>query len=190
MYEQSKAAKRRVNTPDFPVQAFSGNGVDIGAGPDPISKVVFPLITSVRDWDMKDGDAQYMATITDNTVDFVNSSHCLEHMVDPVIALTNWIRIVKPGGYLIITIPDEDLYEHGCWPSRFNSDHKWSFTTKRGSPLPKSVNVYDFVDRFLDVVEIKTVKLIEDGFDYTKPWGLDQTLSIAECAIEIILKKK
>ncbi|MBV5346213.1 MAG: methyltransferase domain-containing protein, partial [Rhodoferax sp.] len=74
--------------------------------------------------------------------DFVHSSHCLEHMRDVREALKNWIRIVKPGGFLILTVPDEDLYEQGQWPSRFNTDHKWSFTIhKERSTMPSSINV-------------------------------------------------
>jgi ubiquinone/menaquinone biosynthesis C-methylase UbiE len=189
MFEQSKAAQRRVISSGFPPKAFSGSGIDIGAGPDPVSKTMFPDIQSVRDWDKKDGDAQYMASVADNSVDFVNSSHCLEHMVDPSIALSNWIRIVRPGGYLVVTVPDEDLYEHGMWPSRFNTDHKWSFTTKPVSVMPKSINVNEFLEQF-DSVDVVYVKLIDTGFDYSKPKGIDQTMGPAECAIEFVLRKK
>ena len=30
-------------------------------------------------------------------------------MRDPATALANWFRTVKPGGHLIVTVPDEDL---------------------------------------------------------------------------------
>ena len=90
---------------------------------------------SCKNWDLPDGDAQYLAGVPDGTYDFLHSSHCLEHMVDPGIAMANWVRVVRGGGYLVITIPDEELYEHLHWPSRFNGDHKWSFTIYRGAPL-------------------------------------------------------
>jgi SAM-dependent methyltransferase len=188
MYEQTKASKRRLSNPFFIDECFIGNGIDIGAGPDPISKTLFPNIQSVKDWDLKDGDAQYMKTVEDGTFDFVNSSHCLEHMVNPYTALYNWIRICKSGGYIIITIPDETLYEQGFWPSRFNNDHKWSFTLGT-SGLPKSVNVPEMLSIFNQVEMIHT-KLILDGFDFSKPRGIDQTHGAAECAIEFVLKKK
>lgn len=60
---------------------------------------------------MGDGDAQFLHTIDDNCYDFLHASHCLEHMVDWKIALENWIRVVIPRGYLIITIPEEQMYE-------------------------------------------------------------------------------
>ena len=61
------------------------------------------------EWDLVNGvDAQHMAGVADNTYDWLHS-HCLEHIHDVDDAVINWIRIVKPGGYLVITVPDEDL---------------------------------------------------------------------------------
>ena len=64
---------------------------------------------SCRAWDVPEWeDAELMESIEDNYFDFVHSSHCLEHMVNPYISLNNWIRILKPGGHLVCIIPDED----------------------------------------------------------------------------------
>src|SRR3546814_12230808 len=60
--------------------------------------------------------------------------------------LRNWFRILKPGGHLIVTVPDEDLYEQGIFPSAYNPDHKWTFTIwKAASWSPKSRNLIDLV---------------------------------------------
>src|SRR5260221_12495855 len=82
---------------------------------------------AVRTWDLEDGDAQVMAGVPDDEFDFVHSSHCLEHLRDPNAALLQWVRIVRPGGFVIVTVPDEDLYEKGNWQSRYKSDQKWTF---------------------------------------------------------------
>jgi SAM-dependent methyltransferase len=113
MDEASKALLRRLQDVRFCNTYFVGDGIDIGCGPDPISKFKkqFPLMKGLRPWDLPDGDAQLMNSVSDNTFDFVHSSHCLEHMRDPFEAFGNWLRICKPGGHLIITVPDEDLYE-------------------------------------------------------------------------------
>lgn len=42
--------------------------------------------------------------------DVVYSSHCLEHMPDDVACLRDWIEIVKPGGLLILYLPDIRFY--------------------------------------------------------------------------------
>jgi hypothetical protein len=68
--------------------------------------------------------------------------------------LGNWIRVVRPGGHLVVSVQDEDLYEQGVWPSRFNDDHKVSFTLcKHHSWSPVSVNVFDLLSRHADVAK-------------------------------------
>jgi O-methyltransferase len=113
-------------------------------------------------------------------------------MVDVREALNNWICIVKPGGFLIITVPDEDLYEQGQWPSRFNSDHKWSFTIhKNRSQLPRSINVIDLCAEFSHLVAVERVLLVNDFFRDALVGKGDQTLTpVAECAIELVLRKR
>ncbi len=195
MWEQSKAAKRRYYSGPFMQRYFVGNGIDVGGKPDPLGQYagIFPRMTSVRTWDIDDGDAQLMAGVADGSFDFLHSSHCLEHMRDVREALANWIRIVKPGGFLIITVPDEDLYETGHWPSRFNPDHKWTFTImKEKSWSPRSVNVLDLVRGFAGLVEVEKIELIRDFYrEAMAAEGVDQTLTpVAECSIEIILRKR
>ena len=168
---------------------FSGKGLDIGAGHDGISKHGF----DVYEWDLKDGDAQILQTVPDNTYDFVHSSHCLEHMRDPRIALGNWIRVCKNSGYITIVIPDEELYERNNWPSKFNLDHKWSFRIYTSKILHKNhINVVDMMKWFEFKVEPIQLIRIEEGFNPKLPRDVDQTANVAgpECSIEIILRKK
>jgi SAM-dependent methyltransferase len=192
--EQSKAAKRRFNDGIFHTRYFVGRGIDIGGAPDPLSqyKGIFGLMGVVRTWDMGDGDAQHMNGVPDESYDFVHSSHCLEHLVDVRTALGNWTRILKPGGYMIVTIPDEDMYEHGQWPSRYNTDHKWSFTIcKRKSAMPKSINVVDLAIEFADRLEVERLQLVSDFYRSWLDPELDQLQTpVAECAIEIVWRKR
>src|SRR5688572_5302776 len=130
MRELSKSIQRRMHDSNFIRRYFVGNGVDIGGKPDPLAlySEFFPLMKSVKTWDLEDGDAQFMEGVGDNSLDFISSSHCLEHLHDPFEALKNWVRIVRPGGFITFLIPDEDLFEQGQFPSTFNLDHKWTFT--------------------------------------------------------------
>ena len=160
MQETSKAVIRRLSDSRFVSRYFVGHGIDIGCGDDSLLKYrqQFPLITDVKSWDLPDGDAQYMQTVQDNTFDFVHSSHCLEHVYDPYEAFRNWIRICKPGGHIVTTIPDEDLYEQGQWPSTYNGDHKTSWTiAKTESWSPVSNSVMAFLFSFADQVEVLKV---------------------------------
>ena len=89
---------------DYEKSLVQGSVIDIGCGSDPISP-------SARCFDIDDGDANYITKFIHETYDCVYSSHCLEHMVDAKLALNEWWKLVKPGGYLILIVPDEDLYE-------------------------------------------------------------------------------
>lgn len=168
---------------------FKGHGLDIGAGHDGIAKHGF----SVREWDLADGDAQLLKTVPDNKYDFVHSSHCLEHMRNVGQALENWIRVCKPGGYITIVIPDEELYERNHWPSKFNLDHKYSFRIYTEKNLHKKhINIVDMVKWVASSAEVIQIVRIEEGFDWNLPRNIDQTADKAgpECSIEIILRKK
>ncbi len=192
-WEQSKAAKRRFHSGGFHNRYFVGKGVDIGGKPDPLGQYagIFPLMGEVRVWDLQDGDAQIMAGVPDNYFDFVHSSHCLEHLHDPYEGFGNWIRILKPGGHIITTVPDEDLYEKGVFPSRFNPDHKWTMTIQKASSWSdKSVNIMELLQSFKNQIKVIKIELIEDFYRSHLKENIDQTATpVAECSIEFIVRK-
>lgn len=186
---------RRLADHRFATRYFKGRGLDIGPGNDTLAlfREFFPLIQNITTYDFpQQGDAQHLVNVDDGTFDFVYSSHCLEHLRDPVQALRNWIRVVKPGGYLVVQVPDEDLYEQGQWPSRYNSDHKLTFTIKKAkSWSPVSVNVLDLLAGFAEQVNVLQVGLQDGGYRYgLAHLKFDQTRTpFAESGIEFILQK-
>jgi SAM-dependent methyltransferase len=46
--------------------------------------------------------------VPDESQDFVVSSHVIEHFFDPIQTLQEWLRVVKPGGYVFVTAPHRD----------------------------------------------------------------------------------
>lgn len=59
------------------------------------------------------GDAQDLAVITDAKYDFLISAHVIEHMKDPIKALYNWCRVLRPGGMLYLIAPDKRaIFDH------------------------------------------------------------------------------
>jgi SAM-dependent methyltransferase len=137
---------------------LTGKGIDIGCGPDPITSDAYGF-------DKDDGDANEITKYVHEEFDFVFSSHCLEHMRDPRKAIQEWWKLVRLGGHLFFIVPDEDLYEQGVFPSRFNTDHKATFTiSKAKSWSPVSINVLDLV-QLLPGAQLVSLVLQDAGYD-------------------------
>lgn len=150
-----------VRSADFLAKYFSGKVLDIGCGKD----IVCP---NAQPFDLEHGDAQRICNyLPAHEYDTVHSSHCLEHMTDPEAALSQWWSLVKPGGYLVLVVPDEDLYEQGIWPSRFNSDHKATFRTTRETKF--SLVSYDIRALVSELPQsaIVSIERQDHGYDYS-----------------------
>jgi SAM-dependent methyltransferase len=52
-------------------------------------------------------DAADLSIIPDASYDFILSSHCLEHIANPLKAMGEWLRILKHGAYLLLIVPDK-----------------------------------------------------------------------------------
>jgi SAM-dependent methyltransferase len=190
--ECSKAIPRRLRDSNFTRFYFRGEGIDVGGKPDPLALYaeLFPGIKSIRTWDLEDGDAQFMAGVQDDAFDFVHSSHCLEHLRDPEEGLKNWLRILKPGGYMVVMVPDEDLYEQGVFPSTFNADHKATYTIfKKHSWSTRSKNLLDLFRSLGRETRVEKIELLTGTYRFDLP-RYDQTLTpIGECGIEFVIRK-
>lgn len=194
MNEASKAMRRRLRedrAEEFPWwKLFKGAGVDVGCGPDKI-----PFDTC-RPFDQADGDANDLTTYyAPNSFNYLHSSQSLEHMVDPVKALRSWIDVVRPKGHLIVTVPDVVLYERMVFPSRFNPDHKstWSMWLKAFPKSPQHCYLPRWLEQFEDT-KILRCQVVDTNYDYTKlETNEDQTLPEdrgVEAFIEFVLQKK
>ena len=151
---------RLVRSEDFDKKYLQGKVLDIGAGKDRVC-------VNADGFDIDDGDANRILDFLERTsYDTVYSSHCLEHMLDPPQALRQWWELVKPSGYLVLVVPDEDLYEQGIWPSIFNADHKATFRMDSSpSWSPVSYDVRSLVST-LPKATIISVERHDMHYDY------------------------
>jgi SAM-dependent methyltransferase len=53
--------------------------------------------------------AEDLSAIDDASVDFVIANHLLEHVEDPVAALCEFHRVLRPGGLMYLAVPDKRL---------------------------------------------------------------------------------
>ncbi|MGH7119754.1 MAG: methyltransferase domain-containing protein [Acetobacteraceae bacterium] len=133
MKESSKSRTSRDTS--FYARYFNGRTIDIGCGDDLV-------VPNAEPFDTQHGDADGILRFRPaGSYDTAYSSHCLEHMRDVPRALAGWWGLVKAGGFLIVAVPDENLYEQGFWPSLFNKDHKATF--RLGGPSSWSPVSYE-----------------------------------------------
>ena len=199
----TKACNRRARDLAFTQTYFVGRGIDIGAGGDPMGahKDLFPLITEMDAWDLDQGDAQELDGLEPESYDLLVSSHALEHLADPVLALRRWLQVVKPGGYVVITVPDWGMYEKFRWPSQFGEGHLHRFCMVpadiagdgpgRGMRRPQLHAITDVLRELTASgmeFDLERLMMVRDHF---VPGDLrDQTMvGDSECAIELVLRR-
>lgn len=177
-FGESFKSKARREREGFFAKYCQGKGLDIGYGGDPI-------LPGVRGWDFEHGDAQLLRGLEDNDYDFVYSSHLLEHLPDCELSLTNWWRVLKPGGYLLLYLPHRDLYEKKKQlPSRFNEDHVHFFMPEEDE-APDTIGIQPLLMRSLPNAEILYINVCDEG--YVNPG--DELPSEGEFSIEIVVRK-
>jgi SAM-dependent methyltransferase len=192
--ETSKAMRRRWREDaagSFPWRRIlTGRGLDVGCGDD---KLPFE---DCKGFDMEDGDANKLSEyFPAESFDYIHSSQSLEHMHNPEACLRDWLKLVKPGGYVIVSVPSWELYEGMRWPSVYNPDHKstWSMNL-RGSPAGKNhIHVPSFLLRMYDVARALIFRQLDENYDYAVGVKVDQTWIEADGVepwIEFVLQKK
>lgn len=91
-----------------------GRGLDVGCGQWPLSWAIPIDLASGSDaMDLPEGE-----------FDFIASSHCLEHLADPVTALEHWKTRLRPGGVLFLYLPHPDM---GYWRPENCRKHRHLF---------------------------------------------------------------
>lgn len=146
----------------FYTKYMSGIGLDIGyAGYIPGVLAILDTATGVdTNYTGYDG---HTLPFQSESQDYVYNSHCLEHIADDWQAISEWFRVLKTNGHLIIVVPHQYLYEKKqSLPSKWNEDHKRFYTP--GLLLKR-------IEAILNPNTYR-IRLLEDGdkdFDYQIP---------------------
>lgn len=93
-------------------------------------------------------EGSVISAVTDSSYDFILSCHNLEHFANPVKALKEWQRIGRPGGGLILVLPDHTrTFDHRRPPtpvSHMLEDFARNTQEDDLTHLPEILEAHDF----------------------------------------------
>lgn len=98
------------------------NGVEIGSGGDPLIEESIVIDFSKPYTKCGDhpihlkGDSRELLWFKDSTIDYIYSSHVFEDFPENEnsAVLAEWTRVIKPGGFLFLLLPDITKYNSYC----------------------------------------------------------------------------
>lgn len=92
-------------------------------------------------------EASDLSIIKDASYDFLISSNCLEHVANPIRALREWSRIMKPGGHIILVLPNKNSnFDHRRPTTKFDhllEDYKNNVSEKDLTHLNEILELHD-----------------------------------------------
>jgi len=142
-----------------------GDGLDIGYGGDSIVPTAITLdlpipYTRVGNHPQNlTGDCRDLYWFKNSCLDYIFSSHLLEDFsIDKIRQiLQEWVRVLKPGGYLVLYLPDEQAYRKHCEEHNRprNANHK---VENFGLPLLKQI-----IELGNSIMEGSWVKIIHEN---------------------------
>jgi SAM-dependent methyltransferase len=111
------------------------NGLEIGGPSQEFSKAglipIYPILGSLDNSNYAErnvwsgarvdyvNEATRLDSIEDGKYDFVLACHVLEHVANPLKAVREWHRVLKPSGALLVLLPDKN----------YTFDHRRPYTT-------------------------------------------------------------
>lgn len=153
---------------DIVRQHVKGSVLELGVGgrktvPEAIGVDMIPNgeVISTLSGDQKSvadiiADVSAELPVEDESFDTIIARHVLEHVTDTVKTMTMWKSKLKPGGLMIVAVPDEDL--HATIP--LNVEHKHAYTQES-------------LKRLMELMDFKTIT-IEDSRNYVGFVGVFQ----------------
>lgn len=139
--EEEAAYSESFHVRPYVRQYCVGVGLDIACGPEKVVPeaigVDYPIQYNIHKDHLTVADVKLpwemiLPIIGNNTLDYVYSSHLIEDYPTVKVqqALSEWIRVLKPGGLLILFQPIENLYKEYCRKTGqvYNNHHQqnWS----------------------------------------------------------------
>lgn len=97
---------------DFTSKYLTGLGVEIGAFKNPVPGISPIYVDKFAEFAAQPTRADYLGEATslpfyDSSLNYIVASHVLEHSSNPIKALKEWFRVLKPKGIAYVIVPNK-----------------------------------------------------------------------------------
>ncbi len=164
----------------------NGCGVDVASQGDPVVPWAMNFDLPEKDFDYYNNHHKPHGPIQlrgfadklpfeDNSLDFVYSSHLLEDYPDWTPILKEWVRVIKPDGYLIVLIPDRERWVAACAAGQPPNDaHRHEGKAGELSTYAKDLNLSVIKDELTNLWELDYTILFVAKKNYLVPEPLQR----------------
>lgn len=127
----------------FAAQFCKGRGLDVGAGK-------WPLPGAVAVDSFNPGGACFDGHNAMNLPqgphggawDYIFSSHCLEHLTNPIAAIEHWHSRLRSGGTLMLYLPHPEMR---YWQPQFCRKHRHTWTPAQMAEIVRDLGFADVI---------------------------------------------
>lgn len=116
-----------------------GYGLDIGSNK-------WPLEGAIPVDNKEESNALNLNNWEDKSLDYIFSSHCLEHIEHWKQALKLWEQKIKKGGIIFLYLPHESMTLWQPGSSWVGNDHKWA-------PSKNIINEFIAIDGICELID-------------------------------------
>ena len=103
-----------------------------------------------RRFDPAEGETALLLDVADDSVPYVLADNVLQHCPRLSVALTNWIRAVRPGGLVTISVPD------GATRPRRDGE-RWSFALQEPSVPANQANILELIQTVCHMATVERI---------------------------------
>jgi len=165
-------------------QYCKGEGIEIGCGGKPLPELNSYQVDIVDDFNGEKYHVDHLAVADeldfakDDTLDYVVNSNLFEHLANPIKALREWRRVLKPGGILYLIIPDKRLWYTDRQRSvSFPDEWQNAYNMKRSNApvFPNNPNTHFFAYTLTSFIDCLEYNRINEYFELINCYGLSDS---------------
>jgi O-methyltransferase len=132
-----------------------------------------------RHFDPARSEAALLPDVADDSVPYVLADNVLQHCPRLSVALTNWLRAVRPGGLVTISVPD------GAARTRRDGE-RWTFALQEPSAAENQANLLELIQTVCHMATVERITRRE----LRRSVGIATAHRATETILDVVLRKR